>query len=113
MSEPGFDNLDLSGEQRLRAFRTRTAGTADVLFVAIFFSQAPHFGLVQGDVIVDPEVVQPAVITCRVDLERGRQVSERSLWERGKTWVCRAPSLNQAPVSEMTRTFTSKDLQMA
>lgn len=67
--------------------------------MAIVFSQAPHFSLVQGDVIVDPEVVQPAVITLRVDLERRRQMSESSLWGRGKTLSCRDLDLTQVPVS--------------
>lgn len=44
--------------------------TAGKLPVAIIFSQAPHFSLVQSDVFVDTEVVQPVVITLWVDLER-------------------------------------------
>lgn len=78
---------------------TRFASAEGILLVAIVFSQAPHFSLVQSDVIVDPEVVQPAVITLRVDLERRRQMSERSLWGSGKTLSCRDLDLTQVPIS--------------
>lgn len=78
---------------------TRIASAEGILLVAIVFSQAPHFSLVQSDVIVDPEVVQPAVITLRVDLERRRQMSERSLWGSGKTLSCRDLDLTQVPIS--------------
>lgn len=44
--------------------------TAGKLLVAIIFSQAPQFSLVQSDVIVDLEVIQPGVITFWVDLDR-------------------------------------------
>lgn len=78
---------------------TRIASAEGILLVAIIFSQAPHFSLVQGDVTVDPEVVQPAVITLRVDLEKRWQMSERSLWGRGKTLSCRNLDLTQVPIS--------------
>lgn len=61
--------------------------------MAIIFSQAPHFSLVQRDIIVDPEVVQPAVITFRVDLERRTQASEGNLSGGGTTWVRRRMDL--------------------
>lgn len=44
--------------------------TAGELLVAIIFSQAPHFSLVQSDVIIDQEVIQPGVTTFWVDLDR-------------------------------------------
>lgn len=50
------------------ALSTGTDFTAAMLFMAIIFPQTPHFSLVQGDVIVDPEVVQPVVVTFRIDL---------------------------------------------
>ena len=88
----------LPGKHTLWALMTVIDSTAGILLVVII-SQAPHFSLVQSDVIVDPEVVQPVVIALRVDLERGMQTSERSQWGRGKTWACRDLDLNQASVS--------------
>lgn len=81
------------------ALMTRIASAEGILLVAIIFSQAPHFSLVQSDVFVDLKVVQPAVFTLRVDLERRRQMSERNLWGRGKTWSCRDLDLTRVPVS--------------
>ena len=78
---------------------TRIARAEGLLLVVIVFSQAPYFSLVQSDVFVDPEVVQPVVVTLRVDLERSRQMSERNLWGRGKTLSCRDLDLTQVPVS--------------
>lgn len=63
----------------------RAAVTAGRLLVAIIFSQAPHFSFVQRDIVVDPEVVQPAVITFRVDLDKRTQASKGSLCGEGTT----------------------------
>lgn len=67
--------------------KDRAAVTAGGLLVAIILSQAPHFSLEQGDIVVDPEVVQPAVVTFRADLERRTQASGGSLCGGATTWA--------------------------
>ena len=63
--------------------KDRAAVIAGTLLVAIILSQAPHFSLVQSDVIVDPEVVQPVVTTFGADLKRRTRVSEEASGEGG------------------------------
>lgn len=52
---------------------------------------------------MDPVVVQPVVIVCWVDLERRVKASERSLWGRGRPWVCSQMDLglNQAQSADV------------
>lgn len=59
-------------------FCIQTRSTEKVLLLVIILPQAPQFSLVQSDVMVDLEVVQPVILAVWVDLKgRGQGQSFR------------------------------------
>lgn len=59
-------------------FCIQTHSTERMLLLVIILPQAPQFSLIQSDVMVDLEVVQPVVLAVWVDLKgRGQDQSFR------------------------------------
>lgn len=71
-----------SGQHMHWELSVQVHATKRTSLLVIVFSQAPQFSFVQSDVMVDSEVVQPAVLPIWVDLKKGRQDQEE-VYQRG------------------------------
>lgn len=81
MTEVAFISL---GNTYTGEFSVQVHSTKRMSLLVIVFPQAPQFSLVQSDVVVDSEVVQPMVLTVWVDLKESRQ-GQKEVCQRWST----------------------------